>query len=298
MKKILLSSAITLASTAAFAQDYNYNYYGYNDQMAQSEPTYYTNEVTVEEAAEMQYGYMPMQAVNTYERNWDLSVMVGVAHTPEYKGGKDNELKAIIAPKAEYRLDEWQKLYLSLDQGAGYSYALTRNLEIGGGLGYRTGRDSSDASILSGMSDVDDTLTYLAFAKYNMGQYNLGIKMEKGMDSSNDGMSTELSAGYRTKLSPQLVVGTSVSAIYGDDTYMEQNFGVSTADAVPGRSAFNADAGFHEANLKVFSNYNIAGPHNVTASVKYSKLLGDAKDSTIVEDDTSVSAAVGYSYKF
>lgn len=302
MKKYLLATTLTFMSASVFAQDYGYSYSydefqnSYDNQVVQAnEPTYYENQQNM--AGQNQYNYQPMVEVSE-ERRWDLSISTGLAYSAEYKGAKDSKTKIFIAPEAEYRLDPWQKLYLSLDEGAGYAYALTDNIEIGGGLGYREGRDSKDATILSGMADIDDSVTYLAFAKYTLNKYELGIKLEKGMDSSNDGFTTEFSAGYKTKLSPKLSVGTKVSAIYGDDTYMEQNFGVSAAQAISGRAAHGTDAGFSEASLKVFSNYHIDGPHNIMGAVKYTKLLGDAKDSSIVEDDTDVSMAVGYSYIF
>lgn len=302
MKKYILSTTLTLMAASVFAQDYgysyNYNEYqnSYDNQLVQAaEPNYYENQQYMATGNQQSYDY----AQTTQEdRKWDLSITTGAHYSAEYKGGNSSETKLFIAPTAEYRLDPWQKLYLSLDEGAGYSYDLTNNVVIGGGLGYREGRDSKDATILSGMQDIDDTLTYVAFAKYKINSYDFGVKLEKGADSSNDGLTTELSAGYKTKLTPKFLVGTKISAIYGDDTYMKQNFGVSTAQAISGRAAHNTDAGFSEAKLKVYGNYNIAGPHNIMGSVGYSKLLGDAKDSTVVKDDTDVSMAVGYSYIF
>lgn len=300
MKKIILASTLTLSSFAAMAQEYGsgYDYYGYTNNMVQSQPTtYYTNETSVAEQAEMNYGYMPTAQAET-ERAWDLKIITGARYASKYSGSKKSEFTIMALPVAQYRLDPWQKLFISLEDGAGYSYSLTRNLELGGGLGYRDGRDSKDANILTGMDDVDSSLTYMAFAKYELGNYKLGLKLEKGMDSSNDGFSTELAAAYSTMLNPQLRIGTRVSAIYGDDTFMEQNYGVSSADAIAGRAAHNASAGFSEASIKTFANYTIEGPHSVTGSVKYTKLLGDAKDSSIVEDDDDISLAVGYAYKF
>lgn len=315
MNKYFLTTALTVASASAFAQgygydynNYNYNYnYNYENQGVTSQPEYIENQPTYQQQA---YTAEPQQQAlaakpmahnsqaGTAERNWDLSVTVGAAYGAEYKGAKDSETTALIAPKGEYRLDPWQKLFISLDKGVGYSYALTNNLEIGAGFGYRKGRDTKDARILTGLADVDATATYMAFATYNIDAYNLGVKIEKGLDSSNDGMTTELSAGYKTKLSPKLVVGTKLATVYGDDTYMEQNYGVYSANAGVGRGLFDAEGGFSEASLSVFGNYHIKGPHSVMGSVKYTKLLGDAKDSTITEDDTDVSAIVGYTYKF
>lgn len=305
MKKYILTTALTVASAGAFAQSYNYDSYGYDynynygSSNTVAQPEYYENQ-PVYQAQPQTQNYQPVQNTQAgrQERSWDLAITLGVMNKAEYKGGKDDETKAMILPRAEYRLDPWQKLYLNIDHGAGYAYSLTNNFEIGGGLGYREGRDSSDAAILSGMKDVDDTATFLAYAKYKLNAYDFGIKIEKGLDSSNDGFTTELSAGYKTKLTPKLVMGTSVAAVYGDDTYMEQNFEVTAADATLTRPVSDASSGFHEASLKVYGNYHIKGPHSVMGFAKYTQLLGDAKDSSIVQDDTNISFGAGYVYKF
>lgn len=308
MKKYILATALTAMSATAFAQGYSYdNSYDYiYNQTAQpsSQPTYYENQPIYQQPyVEAQVYQAPApaqqyQQAGSYERNWDLSVMVGTHYKEEYKGAEDSKFKAIVLPTAEYRLDPWQKLFISLDTGAGYSYALTPSLEVGGGFGYREGRDSSDASVLAGLSDIDDTVTYMAFAKYTLKGYDFGVKFEKGMDSSNDGFTTELSAGYKTRLNPQLVVGTKLATVYADDTYMEQNFGVTAAQATGFRPQSDAEAGFSEANISVFGDYTIKGPHSVMGSVKYTQLLGDAKDSSVVKDDTDLSALIGYKYTF
>jgi len=310
MKKYILATALTAMSATAFAQGFNYeNSYDYiynQSPQPSSQPTYYENQPIYQQPYVEAQAYQAPAPTNqysqpqagSYERNWDLKITAGTSYKAEYKGAEDSEFKAIILPEAEYRLDPWQKLFISLDKGAGYSYALTPSLEIGAGLGYREGRDSSDAAVLAGLSDVDNTATYMAFAKYKLKGYNFGIKFEKGIDSSNDGLTAELSAGYATKLTPKLVVGTKLATIYADDTYMEQNFGVTAAQATGFRPQSDAEAGFSEASISVFADYTIKGPHSLTGAVKFSKLLGDAEDSSVVKDDTDQSAVVGYKYTF
>ena len=308
MNKYVLTTALSIASTAAFAQNndaYSYDYgyefqpsYGseYNSNVYQQD--YYTNQPIQQTNSYVAAKPVEPQAGNE-ERPWSAHILLGATSTPEYMGAKDNDVQALILPTFQYKLDPWQRLFISIDEGAGYGYKLTNNLEIGGGLTYRKGRDSSDAFILSGLDDVDDTLAYSAFAKYKFDKnYRLGIQFTKGIDESNDGMSTELFAGYARMLTPKTGIDLFINTKYGDDTFMEQNFGVKSGEATAFRSAYNADAGFYKANLRASINHNLGGPHSITAFTNYSMLLGDAKDSSVVEDEKGVSVGAGYTYKF
>lgn len=308
MNKYILTTALTVVATSAFAQnndaysyDYGYEYspsYGaeYNSNVYQQD--YYTNQPTQQTSSYVAAKPVEPQAGNE-ERNWTAHITLGAASTPEYMGAKDNKVSAMILPTFNYKLDPWQRVFISIDEGLGYGYKLTNNLEIGGGLAYRKGRDSSDAAILAGLDDVDPTLAYSAFAKYKLDKnYRFGIQITKGIDESNDGMSTELFAGYARMLTDKTGIDLFVNTKYGDDTFMEQNFGVSAADATGFRSAYKAEAGFYKANLRASVNHSLGGPHSLTAFTNYSMLLGDAKDSSVVEDDKGFTVGAGYTYRF
>lgn len=289
MKKSILMLSFTALTTTAYAQNYN------NELNA-------TPEVETGLAMDMPndsfYNDTPMHT-QQQKRNWDLTLLAGLGYGSKYQGSEGSELKPIIFANGSYNIDSWQYLYLSYENGLGYGFKLTDNLDIGAGLGYRFGRESDDAAILHGLDDVDDTATVNAFAEYKFTpNYKAGIRVSKGLDSSNKGLTTKLYAGYSSKLTEKFTLNTSISTIYGDDDYMEQNFGVSAADATAKRAAHNADSGFSNVSLTVGGNYNIDGPHNILSSVKYTKLLGDAKDSSITEDDTDVALMMSYAYKF
>lgn len=304
MKKYILTTALTVTSAAAFAQNnggYNYNYdYNYNpEQYNQGE--YFKNEPVYQQEPTSYVAAKPTatQQAGSTDRNWSAHLTVGAMNTPEFMGSKDNETKPLIMPTFTYKLDPWQKVYLSVDEGVGYTYSLTNNLELGGGLSLRGGRDSKDSPLLAGLDDVDSTVAYTGFARYKFNKnYRVGIQLAKGIDSTNDGLTTELFAGYARKLNPKTGLDIQVKTVYGDDTFMEQNFGVASANAIPGRAAYDAEAGFYKASVRGALNYHIDGPHSLTAFTQYTKLLGDAKDSTVVEDDSQVTVGGGYTYKF
>lgn len=303
MKKIILTTALTGLCTSAFAQNYTYEYeyqyqpYEFQQQQIQEEalqPSAYQNPYT-----------QSPNVAGVQERNWNASVGMLLATTPEYLGADKNEFKIVPVAVGEYKLDPWQKVFLALGPGsggeyggaAGYEYSLSENLDLGLGMGFRQGRESKDARILSGLEDIDDTLTYMAFAKYNYYDFNFKAKVSKGMKSSNDGFTTKLSAGYKHIASPKLVLTAGLSTTFADSDYMKQNFSTTENSSV-GRTAFKADAGFRDVSLSLGANYKITGPHNIVAGTKFTKLIGDAKKSPVSKDDLNITAAAGYRYKF
>jgi MipA family protein len=288
----LLIIALVIFSANSFAQENTLNQQDYNIQ----DPNYVNYEDTFTNENESYNNSYYNSHMD--DKKLNIEIVAASKYSKKYKGADDYTLNSFIMPNISYKLDDSQKLFLSFENGAGYSYMLTPNLEMGAGFGYRTGRESSDAAILSGMQDIDDTLTYKTFAQYNYEPFGFKVELEKGMKSSNDGLTTKFSAGYSKVLNNQLTVGSKISATYGDSNYMQQTFGVSSADANGNRSAYKPSAGFAETNLDVFAKYNISGPHNIIAGIGYSKLLGDAKNSSIVENETDLSFTTGYSYKF
>ena len=80
-------------------------------------------------------------------------------------------------------------------------------------------------------------------------------------------------------------VGTEFFTTWASDDFMTEQFAVSNADA--GRSGlprFRADEGFKDVGLRVGANYRFTDHWSTTLLGQYTRLLGDAADSPIVDD--------------
>ena len=101
-------------------------------------------------------------------------------------------------------------------------------------------------------------------------------------------MVAEMATGVAVPLSETLSSSVEASASWADSTYMDSYFGVSrTQSAKSGHSRYAADSGFKDVGIALGLNYMISEAVGVSGLVQYTRLVGDAADSPIVEDKGS-----------
>lgn len=80
-------------------------------------------------------------------------------------------------------------------------------------------------------------------------------------------------------------VGAEVFTTWASDDFMSEQFGISNVDAArSGLPQFGADEGFKDAGLRVGANYRFTDHWSTSLLGLYTRLLGDAADSPIVDD--------------
>jgi outer membrane protein len=90
---------------------------------------------------------------------------------------------------------------------------------------------------------------------------------------------------YVNRVSNRVSISAELFSNYASEDYMDEYFGVSAADAASsGLDAFDADAGFKDVGLTASVNYRFAEKWAVSLLGGYSRLLGDAADSPVVDD--------------
>lgn len=91
----------------------------------------------------------------------------------------------------------------------------------------------------------------------------------------------------------------NVAASWANEDYLAENFGVDQAQAVrSGYAKFQPSAGVKDVRVSATAVYRVSPHWSVTSSLTQTQLLGDAKKSPFVKDDsyTSLTMAVGYSF--
>jgi outer membrane protein len=83
---------------------------------------------------------------------------------------------------------------------------------------------------------------------------------------------------------------------------MEEYFGVDGSDAASsGLPRYDADGGFKDYGLGISANYKFTNTWGLIAGFNYHRMLGDAEDSPLVDDEGDknqykVSVAISYSF--
>lgn len=211
-------------------------------------------------------------------------------------------------------------------------YALRFNsFSVGPIAGYRFGRDENDSARLRGLGDIDSGLVLGSFASYEF--YNTGeviwgadigistqvtgnafdrdrfagvalpVNVRNGLSDGSYGYEIDFGVSGEHTVDDRLNVATRIGVIYASDDYMQTHFGVGTAQAVSAAALGNpigpldADAGIKNVYLNVNATYELTDNIQLRAGVGYSRLLNDAADSPITENETQFSGTIGAAYR-
>lgn len=166
--------------------------------------------------------------------------------------------------------------------------------------GYNLGRDEDDGDLLDGLGDVDGGIVGGAFVGYKVGAVTFDVALQNTF-GDDGGYIVEFGAQLERHLRPGTTFTGRIGANYADDDYMENYFGISAAQAatsVAGLGVFDAEAGFKDIYIELGLKSELDAHWSARASVRYSRLVGDAADSPIVESEDQFTTLLGLSYKF
>lgn len=170
---------------------------------------------------------------------------------------------------------------------------------LGGGLNADFGREEDDADRLRGLGDVDKTIEGNVFAKYSHKRFSAEMILAHDLGSGHKGFSAELEAGYSLPVSQRAFVKPSVSAVYADDDYMDSYFSVNRFQASRSSLAqYDAEAGLKDISANLFSVYRLDKNWAVNGFVALSRLMDDAADSPIAEDESNARGGLFITYTF
>lgn len=164
--------------------------------------------------------------------------------------------------------------------------------------GYNMGRDEDDDDHLEGLGDVDGGVVAGGFVGYRIGPVLFDTSFHNTF-GDDGGFLLRFGAEIERPLRERLMLTARLGATYADEDYMQNYFGVNAVQAGnSGLTEFDADAGFKDVFAEVGLKAQLDANWEARASVRYSRLLGDAADSPIVETEDQFTTLLGVSYKF
>jgi outer membrane protein len=222
----------------------------------------------------------PAMAVEKLELGFGLGV------APDYEGSED--YVPVLLPYARVDLDLGQFLRLHANRLRGIDFKA--NLipddiwRFGPMLGYIPERDSVHNNQVDRMRKVDTSVMVGIFWGIEIDGWTAEIEAQQDAVGGNGSLFT-LKAGYKMPISSQVMVEFSLFTAYADGDYMNAYFSVDRGDSKrSGLDRYDADSGFKDVGFWLTGRYNFYGYWNVLAVGNYSRLIGDAADSPIVDD--------------
>ncbi|MGI9450228.1 MAG: MipA/OmpV family protein [Geminicoccaceae bacterium] len=212
----------------------------------------------------------------------ELTLGGGLGYEPDYEGSDDYELSLI--PHAELSL--YGGLASLSIGGLEAALPIGDHVFIGAGLGYDDGRDDDENIALNGLGDVDGTWIGSIGAGLALDPFSLALILNHDLGDSHEGYTVDLEAGYEIELiEDQVKLELGTNTTWASANYNEAYFGISASQAAAsGLGQFDADAGFKSAGIGIGAGYALTDYAYLELELGYSRLLGDAADSPIVDD--------------
>lgn len=214
---------------------------------------------------------------------WSVVIGGGGAYAPDYEGSDDYEFQPF--PFASIVYDDF--VFIE-GTSLGLNLLNYEGLKAGPIARYGGGRDEDDNDALDGLGDIDDSIEVGGFVRYEVGLWSAAMTVTQDVAGGHEGLVAEMSTGVAVPLSDNLSSSIEASASWADSNYMDAFFGVSKSQALKsGHDRFEADAGFKDVGIALGLNYMVTEAIGVSGQVQYKRLIGDAADSPIVEDEGS-----------
>ncbi len=250
-----------------------------------------------------------------------LLIGAGAGFKPRYEGS--DEYRAFPIPIISYDSGESgpdRVDFRSLDDIRFYALPYG-NFSVGPLAGYTFGRDESDSNRLRGLGDIDGGLIVGGFASYRFVEENtvswsadIGISAQvtgdafdtarfAGLGSNDFGYEADFSLSGKYDVNERLNVAMRLGAVYASDDFMQTHFGVTNAQAAAANAlgntinTFDANSGFKNVYFNIKTTFELTDTIQLRAGLGYSRLLGDASDSPITENENQFSGSLGAAYR-
>lgn len=220
---------------------------------------------------------------------WSVVVGGGGAYAPDYEGSDDYEFEPF--PFVSIVYDDF--IFIN-GPSLGISLVNIDGLKAGPLARYSFGRDEDDNHALDGLGNVDDAIEIGGFANYQLGIWSAGLTVVQDVGGGHEGLVAEATTGVSVPLTEELTSSLEASATWASADYMETYFGVSSEQsAKSGLPQFDAGAGFKDVAVTLGLDYMVTESIGISGRAQYKRLLGDAADSPIVDDEGSADQLFG-----
>lgn len=237
------------------------------------------------------------------EKHWTVGLGVGIA--PDYEGSDDYHGVPLWLVRYEdfYHKETYAQLFATKLSS---NFLPDDNWRFGLSAEYVPERDDVDNNRVDDLKDASSSFLVGAILGYediipDVGLF--GAQIDARYDvANNNGYLVTPKVYYKAPVAPKLFLEAGLGITYANGDYMSNYFGIDADNAArSGLDEFDADSGFKDAELNLSVTYGFFGNWRGTVIGQYKRLLNDAKDSPITDDEGSANQFFGglvISYNF
>ena len=220
-----------------------------------------------------------------------VAVGLGPGIAPDYEGSSD--YRAVPIPFVSVRFSN----NMSIQWVANLARANLipdRTWMAGPILQYIQKRDNVDNNKVDRLDSVDASLMAGAFAGFRIDRFSLSLEAMQDIADGNDGAIVRLRGGYHIPISKVWNATLSAFTTWASEDYMEAYFGINQSNSnKSGLKTFDADSGIKDVGIALPVTYSPWEHWSIMGAVAYKRLLGDAADSPVVDDEGNANQFIG-----
>jgi outer membrane protein len=225
-------------------------------------------------------------------QNQDHVVLgAGVVVAPTYQGSSNTRVLPI--PAIDIRQD-W--FTASLRNGVGIVPFAGQNFEMGVSAVFVQGYRQKD--VPRGIDKLKGALGARIFANARAAGFVATAGVVKVATGAQKGVLADVTLSYPVPVSSRFTLAPSISATWASRKYNDGYFGISEPEALAsGLSRFSARSGFKDSSTMLTATYRLSDRLTLSATGGVTALIGDAKNSPLVDNPTQVSGVLAITYR-
>jgi outer membrane protein len=228
---------------------------------------------------------------NVQAQDTQIAVGLGAGFAPDYEGSED--YAAVPLPYVNVK---WSN-HMSINWLGNKAKAnlIPSPIWRGGVVGeYIAERDDVDNNQVDRLEDVDTSFMLGGFLGFEYQNWSADIEAMVDVADGNDGAIIRLNGGYRIPIDQTWTLSLGAFTTWADDDYMQAYFEIDAADAArSGLQTFDADSGFKDLGLNLTASFKPWEHWGLMGLVSYKRLLDDAEDSPVVDDEGDANQLMG-----
>jgi len=216
---------------------------------------------------------------------------IGVAATPAYQGADDLRVQPLPAIDIQ---EGW--LFANLRNGIGVMPIGTDHVDIGASAVFVQGYRRRD--VPAGIDRLKDGVGARVFANLRAGGIVATVGATRIVSGGTGGLVADASVSYPVQVSQRFTLTPTIGATWANGKHNDRYFGVTQAESLAsGLPRFTTGAGFKDVSGLLTASYRVTDRITLSATGGVTSLIGDVKDSPIVEKKTAPSGILTLTYR-
>ena len=234
------------------------------------------------------------------EENWGLAVTGMLIWTPEYTGSDEYELIGEVSIDGYFSLSEQSTLFVN-SSGVGLNYQLSDHLNTGILGNIRTDQDRSNIKHLNGLSNIDVAFEVGSYLSYQLtDQLEISISGLFDVSDTHDGWVANLNVSHEYTIPNTPITITTLAGLdYANKNFNNTYYGIKpSTNGIPTQSSFVLGSGFNSATFGTTFSFASSENTALIGSISATQIIGDAKHSPIIKENTLITVGLGVTYTF